>query len=106
MLDDRSILFVETIGNGMAFGKDFVIEFDRLVGRAVNTFAGDVTDNVGKFGRIVLQFSIFEFFVESFTSTLFTLTSNLSIQGLDMRIPRVGGAKSVTLASSFRGMRR
>ena len=50
MLENRSILFVETIGNGVAFDMDFVIEFDRLVGRAVDTFAGDATENVSKFG--------------------------------------------------------
>ena len=106
MFDDRSILLIKPIGDGVAFGEDFVVEFDWLVWGTVDAFAGNATDDVSEFRWIILKFSVLKFLIESFASRLISLIPDLLIQDLDLRISRVGGAKSIALASSFHGTRR
>ena len=98
------ILFAKCLTDRSTLSECFSLEIDGLVGRSVNSFARQTTDQISKFRWIVL--GVFHFPVESVSRCVVAQTSNPDLKIRDGRIARICCSEAVPFTDKRKSLRR
>ena len=101
---DGGVLLIELLSDASSFGVDLVVEGDGLVGRAINSFARDPANHIGKFRWIGLVARVFQFSIERLVGGFVTDVAQLSFEDGDLRVTWISRSEYVTLITYWDGL--